>query len=127
MSDGRDRLKKQDLNIILEELRSQGLRVSAENDRVAVWDTDRWVGSLYWTSGNKSTPGHWSLYVGVMPVCTIGDLRQAGMELRRVEEWYPRAMVAWKNFQASRSNKRWGVFRGALAALLLRHNPPESP
>lgn len=127
MPDLRDRLQKQDVEIILDTLRAAGLRVSAEDGRVAIWDHDRWVGSLYWMSATKSMPGHWSLYVGVLPVCTVGDLKKAGSELQRVEKWYTRAMASWKNFQASRSNKRWMVFQGMLAALLLRQDDPESP
>jgi len=133
MSGARRRLQKGDADLITKALEAQDFEVRGSEERVEAWCkvTKRYICGFYWESAVKpglahpARPGGWRFDLALSNAWSVKDLKTSITEARRVRRILPDTTEAWKAFASSKSNSRWSKYRGLVAALFLRQDPPD--
>ena len=123
------RLQKAEADDIAKALKDVGFTTQKSGDHIHFYKQahgrSRWLGCFMWESSRKGRSGGWQLYMVVSPIYTVRDLAAALSEIKRVSSWLFKAEEAWKAFASSKSRARWLRYRGYIAALFTKQEPPE--
>ena len=123
MSEGRERLKKSDQDIICTKMTSLGFDQVVNDDYIGVWHGSVYVCGFQWVpavtaqSPRPAHTGHWQLNLPI-EVHSVRDFDSVIREILRVKTWREKLRESWTAYHQSKSDKRWRGYRSYLAAIL---------